>query len=134
VHRSAGIQGDRKHGKRFAGRIQLPEEQARFTMTLKKIDSGLLRSYCEEAKPAGTTGRGLAYHDDLEFWFFCKASYEIELSHSKLTPAMRGDNRNVFMDRGPFNIFHLFSDSSFAFFSTDVGGNWYIEEGECQHM
>jgi hypothetical protein len=145
VHRTAGIQGDSKTGERFSGAIKLPTEQAAFTLTLKKRSDGLAgSSYCAEAKPhdpepdfykpgkASTTG--MRYYSDIDYWFTCKAAYELQLSPSKVVAALRGDDPYTFTDEGHWHIFHLFGSGRFMYTYDDAAGNWYMEEGQCQKI
>jgi len=145
VHRAVGIQGDGKKGERFAGPIKLLDEQAKFTLTLKKRDDGLIgSSYCAEAKPHGPepdfykpgkpVESGFRYYSDLDYWFTCKATYEMQLSPSKMASALRGDDRHMFIGYGHWHMFRLFGGQSFLHTYDDSAGNWYMEEGQCQKM
>ena len=48
--------------------------------------------------------------------------------------AFRGDNLYTFMDKTPFDVFHLFGGLGFVYTYSDSSGNWYMEEGQCQKM
>lgn len=145
VHRTVGFQGDAKTGKRFSGAIKLPAEQATYTLTLKKRSDGLVgSSYCAEAKPHGpepdfykpekAPATSMRYYSDIDHWFTCKATYELQLSASKVTSALRGDDRYTFMDEGLSHVFHLFGGQGFVYTYDDSAGNFYMEEGQCQKI
>jgi hypothetical protein len=144
VHRAVGFQGDRDKGERTAGRITLPDEQAHFTLTLKQRADGMAASrYCNEAKPHGP-GRdyqppkpgeyGMRYYSDLSYWFYCKATYELQLSPAKVRAAMRGDYPYKFRDHSGDANFKFSGGKNFVYTYDDSAGNFYMEEGECQKM
>jgi len=140
-----GVQSDAQAGERFAGAIKLPPEKATFTLTLKKRNDGLAgSSYCAEAKPHGPESdfykpgkapeTGLRYYSDIDYWFACKATYELQLSPAKVVAALRGDDRYTFMDKFQWQVFHLFGGQGFVYTHDDSAGNFYMEEGQCQKI
>ncbi len=139
VRRTVGIQGDRAVGQRYAGAIELAEDKRTFTLTLTEIErDSAFTKYCANAKPRSNSPStavpsGMPYSSDLDYWYYCKASYELQLGPSKVTSHMRGDNRSTFMDHGQWKSFH-FGRDWFLFQRDDSAGNFYIEEGECQAM
>ena len=117
THRAVGLQGG-EDGPRFAGRIKLPDEEQRFIVKIARTE------HTDDCK------WGERAFDD---WYFCKTSFELTFSKSKAPDTLRGDNLNVFV--GSYgNRFHIFDDLTYVFSYRDLGGNYYLEEGECTAM
>lgn len=111
--RSAGIQGN---DGRYAGRIELPPAEQRFSAEIRRLAAN--RPGCRSPK-RGTTH---------EAWWQCGAALEAVLS--RYPQPLRSDDGYIFHDRLS-GWFHLADDGRYTFAYTDFTGNYFIEEGRC---
>jgi hypothetical protein len=111
--RSAGIQGS---DGRYAGRIELPPAEQRFSAEIRRLAAN--RPGCRSPK-RGATHEG---------WWQCGAVLESVLS--KYPQPLRSDDGYIFHDRLS-GWFHLADDGRYTLAYTDFAGNYFIEEGRC---
>ena len=125
AQRTVGLQGDRESGQRTHGKIILPAEQDHFLVTISRIEDND-RTWCKNSK----VGNRLVTNE-YRFWWYCRTKNQLSFSKDKYPLNFRSDEMNIFRSElDP--VFHITNDGRYIFYSTNLEGDFYLEEGVCQ--